>query len=74
MSEALGKEFQVDVGATQLTLRRLDLPLTCAVHKEVCLTLDNADSETKDELNVCMKCLEFTDDSGHDLEKSNNEI
>ena len=70
MSEALGKEFQIDVGATQLTLRRLDLPLTCAVHKEVCLTLDNADSET----NVCMKCLEFTHDGGHDLEKSNNEI
>ena len=70
MSEALGKEFQVDVGATQLALRRLDLPLSCAVHKEVCLTVVNTDSET----NVCMKCLEFTDEGGHDLEKSNNEI
>ena len=41
--------------------------MTCAVHKEVCLTFDSADMETKKELNVCIKCLDFADESGHDL-------
>ena len=47
--------------------------MTCAVHKEVCLTFDSADMETKKELNVCIKCLDFADESGHDLKASPNE-
>ena len=52
----------------------VDLPMTCAIHKEVCLTFDSADLETKKELNVCMKCLDFADESGHDLMTLTNDI